>query len=126
MVHPLLRLVATHPHLLADHAHAYGELIGEEIGKTAASWKTRAILMAAALGLIVFALGFLGVALMLWAAVPSSDMNIPWLLVAVPAVPLVLGIAFWFYGQRSPGPVFQDLRQQIKADLTMLREAGAR
>jgi len=32
MIHPLLKLVATQPQLLADHAEAYAELVGEEFG----------------------------------------------------------------------------------------------
>lgn len=125
MIHPLLRLVATHPHLLADHAQAYGELIGDEIGKTAASWKQRAALTGVAIGLLVFGLGFAGTALLLWAAIPLSAMPMPWLLVAVPAVPLLLGVVFLVYAQRKPESGFKDLKQQLAADLSLLREATA-
>jgi len=41
MIHPLLRLIATQPQLLADHAEAYAGLVSDDIGKTAAVWKWR-------------------------------------------------------------------------------------
>lgn len=125
MIHPLLRLVATHPHLLADHAQAYGELIGDEIGKTATSLKQRAALTAAAIGLLVFGIGFAGVALLIWAAIPVSAMPMPWVLIAVPAVPLLLGIVFLLYAQRTPEAGFKNLKQQLAADMSLLREATA-
>ena len=31
MIHPLLRLAATEPHLLGDHVEAYAALVGEEV-----------------------------------------------------------------------------------------------
>ena len=31
MIHPLLRLTTTEPHLLGDHVEAYADLVGEEV-----------------------------------------------------------------------------------------------
>ena len=63
MIHPLLRLVATQPQLLADHAEAYAGLVADEIGKTGAVWKQRVLLGAIALSLIAVAMVLGGVAL---------------------------------------------------------------
>ena len=49
MIHPLLRLAATEPHLLGDHVEAYAALVGEEVAKVSTSWATRLGLYAAAL-----------------------------------------------------------------------------
>ena len=32
MIHPLFRLIASEPQMLADHVEAYSELVGEEVG----------------------------------------------------------------------------------------------
>ena len=49
MIHPLLRLAATQPQLLADHAEAYAGLVGEELGRSVAAGKQRLLLSAVAL-----------------------------------------------------------------------------
>jgi hypothetical protein len=49
IMNPLLRLIATQPQLLADHAQAYGELVVAELGNSLAVWKRSAVLHAAAL-----------------------------------------------------------------------------
>lgn len=126
MIHPLLRLVATQPHLLADHAEAYAGLVGLEIGRTAAGLKQKVILSAGALCLISLAVVFAGVALMLWAALPDEGMRASWALIAVPAVPAVAGIACLLIGQQKPADSFAELRSQVAADLALLREVSAR
>ena len=60
MIHPLLRLAATEPHLLGDHVEAYAALVGEEVNKVSTSLILRIALYGAALfmvavGCIVFA-----------------------------------------------------------------------
>ncbi|MEO8805371.1 MAG: hypothetical protein ABI433_04765 [Burkholderiaceae bacterium] len=125
MIHPLLRLIATQPQLLADHAESYAELVGEELGKTTAVWKKRVLFNAAALCLLGAAAVLAGVALMLWAVTPDANMRAPWALIVGPAVPAVLGLYCVFAGQRDPGDGFRDLRQQIAADLVMLRNVSA-
>ena len=58
MIHPLLRLIATEPHILGDHVEAYADLLGDEVKKTSSAWATR-------LGLYLGALGLLGIGLAL-------------------------------------------------------------
>ena len=70
MVHPLLHLIATQPHLLGEHVEAYAQLVGEEVGKASTMWISRVVYWAAALALIVLAVLFAGIALMLWAGSP--------------------------------------------------------
>ena len=72
------------------------------------------------------ALVFLGVALMLWGAVSSSDMEHPWLLIVVPLVPFVIaGLAAWRAQSTPDHSVLDKVKEQLDADMAMLREAGA-
>jgi hypothetical protein len=125
MIHPLLRLVATQPQLLADHAEAYAGLVGEEIGKTASAWKLRALLGALALVLLCVALVLAGVALMFWAVTPDAKILAPWALIAAPGIPALIGVVCLFISGRPPEPGFVDLKQQLAADLAMIREVSA-
>ncbi len=125
MIHPLLRLVATQPHLLADHAEAYAGLVGEEVTQTVAGIKRRVLLSAVALGLLVIAAVLVGVALMLWAVIPRADMQAPWALLAAPGVPALGGMICLLIGRSEPGDSFSGLRQQMAADMMLLREVSA-
>jgi len=126
MIHPLLHLIATKPHLLSDHVQAYTELIGAEVQKTTKSWVSRAVFFGVAAFLLLVGILFLGVALMLWAVVPTDNMNVPWLLAAVPLVPLVAGIFCFFKAKSSPAQsAFDTVKEQLNADFAMLREVSA-
>lgn len=124
MIHPLLRLIATQPQLLANHAESYADLVGEELGKTTAVWKQRLLLNAGALCLIGVAAVLGGVALMLWAVVPAADIHAPWALIAAPAFPALAAAWCAYEGQRESSDAFADLKQQIAADLAMLRDVS--
>ena len=125
MIHPLLRLVATQPELLADHAEAYAGLVSEEIGKTAAAWKKRALVNAIALGSLAVSVVLVGVALMLWAVIPVTTMVAPWALIATPAAPALIAVICAVVGRSRRTDAFADLKQQLAADLSMLREVSA-
>ena len=124
MIHPLFRLVAMQPHLLADHAEAYAELVAEELGKTGALWKRRVLLGAMAVILVAVAVMLSGVALMLWAVTPDAKILAPWALFVAPAVPALAAVCCMFAAPRDTGEVFGDLKQQAAADLAMLREVS--
>ena len=126
MIHPLFHLIATRPHLLADHAEAYGELAGEELARLGAQWRRRLLLVVVALCCLGVAATRAGVAVMLWAVVPSPGPHTPWALLATPLAPLPLA-ALCLFSARSAarqGP-FESLREQLVADLAMLRSVSA-
>ncbi len=125
MIHPLLRLVATQPQLLADHAEAYAGLVGEELSRSTSEWKRRVVLSAVALCLLGVAAVLGGVALMLWAVTPAANLQAPWALIAAPLVPAVIAAVCLLASRSSPGDTFAGLRQQLAADLSMLREVSA-
>lgn len=123
-IHPLLRLVATQPELLVDHAGAYAGLVGEELGKTATAWKWRVVLNVVALSLLAVSAILAGVALMLWATVPAAQVQAVWALIAAPVVPAVAAIACALAGREKYISAFADINKQLAADLAMLREVS--
>lgn len=123
-IHPLLRLIATQPELLADHAGAYAGLVGEELGKTAAAWKMRLVLNVVALSLFAVSVMLTGVALMLWATIPAAQIQASWALIAAPAVPAVLAAVCALAGREKYISAFADINKQLAADLAMLREVS--
>jgi cytochrome bd-type quinol oxidase subunit 2 len=125
MIHPLLRLIATQPQLLADHAEAYAGLVSEELGKTATVWKRRVVYGVVALSLVAVGVVLAGVALMLWATTPTANMQAPWALIATPVIPLVIAVVCVLLAKRETVDTFADLKQQAAADLAMLREVSA-
>jgi uncharacterized membrane protein YqjE len=125
MIHPLFRLLVTQPQLLAEHVEAYGELVAAEIGAITSDWKRRALLLGLAAVLAVLALLFGGIALMLWATIPSDTINHPWALWAVPGIPLVMAV--WAaFAARAPAAAqpARRIREQLAADAAMLRSVG--
>ena len=127
MVHPLLHLIATQPHLIGEHVEAYAQLVGEEVGKASTQWISRVVYWAAALALIVLAVLFAGIALMLWAGSPSdTSLEAPWLLIVVPLVPFVIGVICILLARaKATHRPFDTIRQQFSADVAMLRDVGA-
>lgn len=124
MIHPLLRLIATRPELLAEHGEAYAELLAEEAGVWRAQWMRRALCGAVALACGVLALTLAGVAGMLWAVTAPENLHAPWALFVVPAVPLVMALgAFGLARAEASSKPFEALRSQLRADIAMLREA---
>ena len=126
MIHPLLRLAATEPHLLGDHVEAYAALVGEEVHKVSTSWAMRIGLYAGALVLALLGLGLVGVALLLCAAMPSSEYPAPWAMVVVPLVPLAGAVACFMVARSKPiENAFDTVKKQLNADMAMLREVSA-
>ena len=126
MFHPLIRLLATRPDLLAHHLAGYGQLVAAQMGQASGLLRNRALLLAGlALGLLL-GLGLAGVAGLLAAALPWSAMPAAWALVAVPALPLALAAACGLALQRQPQVWSGELlRQQMAADAALLHEVGA-
>ena len=126
MIHPLLRLAATEPHLLGDHVEAYAALVGEEVHKVSTSWALRIGLYAGALILALLGLGLVGVALLFCAAVPSSEYPAPWAMVVVPLVPLAGAVVCFMVARSKPTEnAFETVKKQLNADIAMLREVSA-
>jgi cytochrome bd-type quinol oxidase subunit 2 len=125
MIHPMFKIVASRPELLAEHLAAYGQLAAVQAQAAAGQLQRRAVLggvaaLAAALGA-----GLAGVAVMLVGAVQLQAMPAPWLLVVVPLVPFVVAAAcaLRLRGLNEPSAL-APLREQFAADAALLREAS--
>jgi hypothetical protein len=57
--------------------------------------------------------------------IPASNIQAPWALIAAPAAPLIVAIICALMGKQKPPDAFADLKQQLAADLVMLREVSA-
>lgn len=127
MFHPLIHLIASRPHLLADHASAYADLVGAEIGRVGGDVKRRAMFGAIALVGAIVGVVLAGTALMLWAVLPASQMTAPWALLVVPAPALLIAVGCGLAARASlnGGAAFDAVRKQMHADMVMLRESGA-
>lgn len=126
MIHPLLHLVATQPQLLANHAEAYADLLGDDLGAAVAQWKRRAALKALGLCMVGVSAVLGGVALMLWAVIPPENIQAPWALVLAPGVTLAVALGCWVTGRSSVTTgAFDGVRRQMKADVAMLREVSS-
>ena len=126
MIHPLLRLAASEPHLLGDHVEAYASLVGEEVSKASTSWVTRIGLYVVAVAMIAVGLVLVGVSLLLVAAIPASGFPAPWALIVVPLVPFVLAAVCVLVARSKPAVSgFEKIKNQLNADMAMLREVSA-
>jgi hypothetical protein len=120
MLHPLLRLALARPDLLADHAGAYAELALDNARDVAAAWQLRLV------GWVLLAVGvllgitFAGVALMLHGA--FATVTQPWLLWAVPSMPLLVAlVGAWLARRPTSARRGVSVAQQFEADLSLLR-----
>lgn len=126
MIHPLLRLAATEPHLIGDHVEAYAALVGEEVNKVSTSLIMRIALYGAALFMVAVGVVLIGVALLLCAALPSSDYPAPWAMFVVPLAPFVIAVGCVVFAKRRPAEKpFDTIKKQLNADMAMLREVAS-
>lgn len=124
-MHPLLQLIATRPALLAEHAEAYAVLISAELPRISAAWQRSALLKAVALACASVGAVLAGVGAMLWAVSPEAALRAPWVLLVVPLLPLLAGVACVVAARAgSQHEAMDNLRQQFAADMLMLREAA--
>ena len=125
MFHPLLKLLARRPDLLADHLDAYADLASAQVRATRRALATRALLVAlAGLGALL-ALLLAGMALLLWAALSPELLARPWTLLLIPALPALLALgAAWALRSSAPLAGFGPLREQFSRDAQMLHDAS--
>ena len=122
MFHPLLKLLARRPDLLADHLDAYADLASAQVRATRRALATRALLVALA-GLLALLLA--GMALLLWAALSPELLARPWMLLLIPALPALLALgAAWALRSSAPLAGFGPLREQFSRDAQMLHDAS--
>lgn len=126
MLHPVFRLAASQPQLLAEHAAGYAGLVAEEMASSGAQIKRRITLQIIGLLSLMVAAILCGVAVLLWASLPTASLQQPWLLWFTPLVPAVLGaIALMVAKKDNAPPAFASLREQFAQDAALLRRTTA-
>ena len=127
MIHPLFKLLASRPELVAHHVANYGQLVAVQAGEAAAQLQHKAILAVVALLGAGVGLGLGGMALLFFAAIPLDQMAHPWLLLLVPLTPLVAAVVCVLLLRSRPAAWSLDtLRGQLRSDAALLREVSAR
>lgn len=121
MIHPLFKTLASEPDLLMEHAGGYLQLASAEAqswgqGLQRRAWLAGGVALAALIGCLLA-----GVALLLWAVTPESNIQQPWLLWAVPLLPLLLAaLGAWQLRRQPEVPAFELLREQLQLDRQLL------
>src|SRR5688572_15074057 len=99
MLHPIFSTVLGHPGLIADHLANYAALVRQESAEAGRGLMARLIAGVLAVATAVLALGLIGVAVLLGVLHGSFH----WVLVAVPAVAVVIAaICTWIATRPSP------------------------
>jgi uncharacterized membrane protein YqjE len=125
IIHPLLRLAVSQPHLLGGHVEGYATLLGEEAKKASSSLALRAGLCAAAGVLAAIGLVLIGVSVLIYAAVSADAYRAGWALVAVPVTPLVIAaVLVWVARSKPVEKAFDAVKRQVQADMDLLREVS--
>lgn len=122
MLHPVFRLAASQPQLLAEHAAGYAGLLAEEVASSGAHIKRRITLQIVGLLSLMVASILAGVAVLLWASLPPASLQQPWLLWFTPLIPAAVGIfAIVLAKNGEAPPAFATLREQFAQDASLLR-----
>lgn len=120
-MHPVFRLIAAQPMLLAGHVGAYAGLVSEELLISAAAVQRRLLWQLAGAMCLAVAAVLAGVALLLWSVRAPGTAPDAWLFVATPLLPAVLGLwAGWRAQAHSNGEPWARLRAQLAEDADLL------
>lgn len=122
----LLNLVVNRPQLLTEHAEAYAALVASEFDRWSALWQRRALLRVLAACNILVAVVLAGVALMLWSTLSGLGAQAAWVLIVVPLLPVLAALGCLIATpQPAERSAYETIRQQVDADLALLRQAAA-
>ena len=118
MLHPLFSTLIQRPDLAVDHLSAYGALFHEEASKAGSELLKRIMAWAVAILTAMLFLGLAGTALMFG----FMHNQFHWVLVAVPAVALLLLFAaIWVATRSLQSERLPALQAQLHSDAVALR-----
>lgn len=124
-MHPFFKLLVDRPAVVTDHMEAYATLVTLELSGAVDQLRSRALNTAIALACGVVAVVLTGVAAMLWAITPAAHLHAPWVLWVAPGLPAIVALWCGWVARSSTGtPAFSALRDQVHADIEMLREVS--
>jgi uncharacterized membrane protein YqjE len=126
MIHPLVRLIATQPHLVAEHLGGYFELIGTEAQRAKMQLMLQLLWTGLALACVGVAAVLAGVALMLWAITPDLSTRAAWTLAAAPGIPALVAVIAGLLARRPAAEkAFASIQKQMASDMRMLDEVSS-
>jgi uncharacterized membrane protein YqjE len=126
MIHPLVRLIATQPQLLAEHLGGYVSLIGDEAQRAKAQLLLQLFWTGLALACVGVFLVLGGVALMLWAITPEMSSRASWTLLATPGIPAIIAVIAGLLARRPAAErAFATIQKQVASDMRMLNEVSS-
>lgn len=99
--HRPLRRAVQEPKWLTRQPVACSTLAAQEDLRSSAGLRWRIACQAMAAAVLAIALTLAGVAALLWAALPEASLRQPWLLLGVPALPLMLALVLWGFGRTA-------------------------
>ncbi len=121
MLHPLFSTLIQRPDLALDHISAYGALFHEEASKAGSEIMKRIVAWVVAVLTALLFLGLTGTAVMFG----FMHNQFHWVLIAVPAVALVLLMAALWVATRSlQSERFPALQAQLHSDAVALRSVA--
>lgn len=121
MLHPLFSTLIQRPDLALDHISAYGALFHEEASKAGFEIMKRIVAWVVAVLTALLFLGLTGTAVMFG----FMHNQFHWVLIAVPAVALVLLMAALWVATRSlQSERFPALQAQLHSDAVALRSVA--
>lgn len=124
-MHPFFKLLVDRPAIVTDHLEGYATLAALECSGAVEQLRTRALSAAIALSFGAVAVVLAGVAAMLWAVTPPSHLHAPWVLWLAPGLPALVALwCGWRARMPQAQPAFSALREQVHADIEMLREVS--
>lgn len=125
MIHPVYKVLAAKPELLAQHLGGYAQLARTQAAEALRAARQRLLLLGLCLASGLLGVGLAGVAALLAAALPLPAMPAPWLLAALPGTLILVGaVAGWAFVQQPPAWTWDELQAQAAADLALLRQSG--
>lgn len=124
-MHPFFKLMVDRPAVVTDHVEAYASLATLELSGAVRHIGRRALKTAIALSCAAVAAMLAGVAVMLWAVTPAEHLHAPWALWLAPGLPMIVAVwCGWSAQAADNAPAFSALREQVRADIDMLREVS--
>ena len=124
-MHPFFKLMMDRPAVITDHVESYASLAALELSGAVTQFRVRALKTAIALSCAAVASVLAGVAVMLWAVMPSDQLHAPWVLWLAPGLPAAVAAwSGWSAQAINDTPAFTALRDQVRADIDMLREVS--
>jgi hypothetical protein len=121
MIHPVLRILAEQPMLVAAHLGAYADLASDELLLSGRVLKQRWMWQLVGLLCFVVTAVLAGVALLLWASLPLLFERTFWVFIATPLVPMVFGLWAWRMARsRRHFEPFARLQLQLREDSALL------